>query len=59
MAAGLAVGTGAAYLGDEAVAELFGGERFPVIAGQGTRPGTAVEQDGGLCSAATGTSPRA
>jgi alkylation response protein AidB-like acyl-CoA dehydrogenase len=47
MAAGLAIGTGAAYLGDQAVEEIFGGERFPVIAGQGTRPGTAVPQDGG------------
>ena len=40
MAASLATGTGGAYLGDEAVAELFGQERLPVIAGQGTRPGT-------------------
>ena len=47
MAAGLAIGTGAAYLGDQAIEEIFGGERFPVIAGQGTRPGTAVPQDGG------------
>jgi alkylation response protein AidB-like acyl-CoA dehydrogenase len=47
MAAALAVGTGAAFLSDEAVSQLFGGERFPVIAGQGTRPGKAVEQDGG------------
>ena len=47
MAAGLAIGTGAAYLGDQAVEEIFGGERFPVIAGQGTRPGKAVAQDGG------------
>ncbi len=47
MAAGLAIGTGGAYLGDAAVEEIFGGERFPVIAGQGTRPGTAVAQDGG------------
>jgi alkylation response protein AidB-like acyl-CoA dehydrogenase len=47
MAASLAIGTGAAYLGDAAVEEIFGGERFPVIAGQGTRPGTAVPQDGG------------
>jgi indole-3-acetate monooxygenase len=47
MAAGLAIGTGGAYLGDQAVGEIFGGERFPVIAGQGTRPGTAVPQDGG------------
>ena len=48
MAASLAIGTGAAYLKDEAVDELFGGGRFPVIAGQGTRPGTAVPQDGGF-----------
>lgn len=47
MAAALAIGTGAAYLGDEAVGGLFGGERLPVIAGQGTRPGTAVPHDGG------------
>src|SRR5204863_9629752 len=38
MAAALAIGTGAAYLGDEAVADLFGGDDLPVIAGQGTRP---------------------
>ena len=48
MAAALAIGTGAAYLGDSAVEELFGGERFPVIAGQGTRPGTAVPVEGGF-----------
>jgi alkylation response protein AidB-like acyl-CoA dehydrogenase len=49
MAASLAIGTGAAYLGDEAVQELFGrGGRLPVIAGQGTRPGVAVPQDGGF-----------
>jgi alkylation response protein AidB-like acyl-CoA dehydrogenase len=47
MAASLAIGTGGAYLGDAAVEEIFGGERFPVIAGQGTRPGTAVPTDGG------------
>ena len=47
MAAGLAVGTGAAYLGDAAAEELFSGERSPVIAGQGTRPGTAVAENGG------------
>jgi alkylation response protein AidB-like acyl-CoA dehydrogenase len=47
MAAGLAIGTGGAYLGDEAVNQIFGGERFPVIAGQGTRPGSAVPADGG------------
>jgi alkylation response protein AidB-like acyl-CoA dehydrogenase len=48
MAASLAIGTGAAYLGDEAADELFGDGRRTVIAGQGTRPGTAVERDGGF-----------
>lgn len=48
MAAALAIGTGAAYLDQSAVDELFAGERLPVIAGQGTRPGTAVPHDGGF-----------
>ncbi|MBN1237354.1 MAG: acyl-CoA dehydrogenase family protein [Gammaproteobacteria bacterium] len=48
MASALAIGTGAAYLKDEAIAELFGGDRLPVIAGQGTRPGKAVPKDGGF-----------
>ena len=48
MAASLATGTGGAYLGDEAVAHLFGHERLPVIAGQGTRPGTATPAPGGF-----------
>src|SRR5215831_15190869 len=48
MAAALAIGTGAAYLGDSAVQELFGGGRIPVIAGQGTRPGNAVPVNGGF-----------
>jgi alkylation response protein AidB-like acyl-CoA dehydrogenase len=48
MAASLAIGTGAAYLKDAAVKELFGGERLPVIAGQGTRPGKAVPKNGGF-----------
>jgi indole-3-acetate monooxygenase len=48
MAAALAVGTGAAYLEDAAVEQLFGGPRLPVIAGQGTRPGTAVPTEGGF-----------
>jgi len=48
MAASLAIGTGAAFLGDAAVEALFGGERLPVIAGQGTRPGSATPQDGGF-----------
>ena len=41
-AAALAIGTGGAYLADAAVEQVFAGPRFPVIAGQGTRPGTAV-----------------
>ena len=48
MAACLATGTGGAYLGDEAVSELFGTDRLPVIAGQGTRPGTATPVAGGF-----------
>jgi len=48
MAASLAIGTGGAYLKDEAVKELFSGTRLPVIAGQGTRPGTAVPTRGGF-----------
>jgi alkylation response protein AidB-like acyl-CoA dehydrogenase len=48
MAAALAIGTGAAYLEDAAVAELFGKDRLPVIAGQGTRPGNAVPTKGGF-----------
>ena len=47
MAASLSIGTGAAFLGDAAVSELFGGDRLPVSAGQGTRPGTATPVDGG------------
>jgi len=48
MAASLAIGTGAAYLKDEAVKELFAGPRLPVIAGQGTRPGVAKPTQGGF-----------
>jgi len=47
MAAALATGTGGAYLGDEAVAAMFSGPRFPVVAGQGTRPGRAVRDGDG------------
>ncbi|HEX6997908.1 MAG TPA: acyl-CoA dehydrogenase family protein [Gammaproteobacteria bacterium] len=51
MATALATGTGAAYLGEDAVKELFKGPRLPVIAGQGTRPGTAKpHKDGFLLS---------
>src|SRR5262245_46091938 len=48
MASALAIGTGAAYLEESAVRELFSGTRLPVIAGQGTRPGTAVPRGGGF-----------
>jgi alkylation response protein AidB-like acyl-CoA dehydrogenase len=48
MAANLSIGTAGAYLSDDAVAELFGPGRRPVIAGQGTRPGFAKRVDGGL-----------
>ncbi len=48
MATALATGSGGAFLDDDAVEQLFAGDRFPVIAGQGTRPGTAVPQDGGF-----------
>jgi alkylation response protein AidB-like acyl-CoA dehydrogenase len=48
MAAALAIGTGAAYLDEPAVDALFTGGRLPVIAGQGTRPGTAIPQQGGF-----------
>jgi alkylation response protein AidB-like acyl-CoA dehydrogenase len=48
MAACLSIGTGAAYLADDAVDEIFvGADRLPVIAGQGTRPGVAVTTEGG------------
>ncbi len=47
MAACLSTGTAAAYLGPNAVDELFHDGGYPVIAGQGTRPGTARTVDGG------------
>jgi alkylation response protein AidB-like acyl-CoA dehydrogenase len=49
MAAALATGCDAAYLGDEAVEKLFpaGADRVLVHAGQGTRAGRAVSADGG------------
>jgi alkylation response protein AidB-like acyl-CoA dehydrogenase len=47
MAAAVATGTGGAYLGDEATQKMFTGERFPVVAGQGTRPGRAVRDGDG------------
>jgi indole-3-acetate monooxygenase len=47
MAACLSIGTGAAYLSDEATKELWADGKRPVIAGQGTRPGIAVPTEGG------------
>ncbi|MCG5218017.1 acyl-CoA dehydrogenase family protein [Streptosporangium sp. KLBMP 9127] len=48
MATTLENGTAGAYLGDEAIERIFKGPRMPVFAGQGTRPGTAVREDGGF-----------
>ncbi|MFI0419161.1 acyl-CoA dehydrogenase family protein [Spongiactinospora sp. 9N601] len=48
MASALESGTAGAYLGDEAVERMFKGPRTPIFAGQGTRPGTAVREDGGF-----------
>jgi alkylation response protein AidB-like acyl-CoA dehydrogenase len=48
MAHALQSATAGAYLGDDAVEQLFSGDRVPVIAGQGTRPGTLVRKDGGF-----------
>ncbi|MBF8190200.1 acyl-CoA dehydrogenase family protein [Nonomuraea sp. K274] len=48
MATTLENGTGGAYLGDDAVEQIFTGPRTPLFAGQGTRPGTAVREDGGF-----------
>jgi len=47
MAAGLCIGTAAAFLDDVAVGEIFGGGAIPIIAGHGGPNGTAVvERDG-------------
>jgi alkylation response protein AidB-like acyl-CoA dehydrogenase len=48
MALNLAVGAAGAYLPDEAVATLFADGRYPLIAGQGTRPGEAEATEGGF-----------
>lgn len=50
MAVQMVTGTTAAYLGPEAVSELYpdvGNGGYPLIAGQGTKLGTAVRADGG------------
>ncbi|MEO3792905.1 acyl-CoA dehydrogenase family protein [Nonomuraea sp. B10E15] len=46
MATTLENGTAGAYLGDDAVERIFAGPRMPLVAGQGTRPGTAVRENG-------------
>jgi alkylation response protein AidB-like acyl-CoA dehydrogenase len=43
----LITATTGAYLGDEAVAEMYGGDRIPLVSGHGTRPGVAIPKDGG------------
>ncbi|SEF91989.1 Acyl-CoA dehydrogenase [Nonomuraea solani] len=48
MATTLENSTAGAYLGDDAVERIFKGPRMPVFAGQGTRPGVAVREDGGF-----------
>jgi alkylation response protein AidB-like acyl-CoA dehydrogenase len=48
MASCLAIGTAGSYLADDAVTELWADGRRPVIAGQGTRPGTAVPHEDGF-----------
>lgn len=48
MASCLAIGTAGSYLADDAVAELWAGGQRPVIAGQGTRPGTAIPHEDGF-----------
>ncbi|GAA3670445.1 acyl-CoA dehydrogenase family protein [Nonomuraea antimicrobica] len=48
MATTLENGTAGAYLGDDAVERIFTGPRMPLIAGQGTRPGVAVPENGGF-----------
>jgi alkylation response protein AidB-like acyl-CoA dehydrogenase len=47
MAAGLATGVDGAYLGEEAVAKLYGTTRLLVHSGAGTQPGKAVATAGG------------
>jgi alkylation response protein AidB-like acyl-CoA dehydrogenase len=47
MALQMITGTTAAWLGEEATAELFAGDNHALIAGQGTRLGTAAKVDGG------------
>ena len=47
MAAGLCIGTAAAFLEDGAVSEIFAGGPIPIIAGHGGANGTAIVERGG------------
>lgn len=47
MAASLSIGVAGSFLGETAVKELFESGSSPVIAGQGTAPGTAKSVEGG------------
>lgn len=47
MAAGLCIGTAAAFLDDAAVSEIFAGGPIPIIAGHGGANGTAIVERGG------------
>jgi alkylation response protein AidB-like acyl-CoA dehydrogenase len=47
MAGSLSIGVAGSYLGETAVKDLFGSGGSPVIAGQGTAPGTAKTVEGG------------
>jgi alkylation response protein AidB-like acyl-CoA dehydrogenase len=48
MAAGLCIATGAAFLGESAAEEIFGGDTVPIIAGHGGPNGTAVVEGDGF-----------
>lgn len=43
----LITATTGAYVGDEAAAEIFAGDRTPIVSGHGTRPGLAVPHGSG------------
>jgi alkylation response protein AidB-like acyl-CoA dehydrogenase len=47
MALQMATGVTSAYQGDEANSELFGADRYPLMAGQGNRMGKVNKVDGG------------
>lgn len=47
MAAGLCIGTGAAFLGEAAAEQIFAGKTVPIIAGHGGPNGTAIVEGNG------------